>query len=108
LVICGLGIFEGQKTVIGKNRGPLLSADLVIPGYSGCVTLANNEEKKNVSNLNDSFSEPYGREQSVVQNNHYISLVPTLLGHSLPQQEGFTGRENHVLASRRLLSRIRW
>ena len=54
------------------------------------------------------LSEPHGGEQGSVQNNHNISLVPTFLGHSLPQQEGSARRENHVLASRRLFPRIRW
>ena len=49
------------------------------------------------------FSEPNGREQSIVQNNHHISMVPTLLGHSLFKQEGSSGREDYVFASGRLL-----
>ena len=49
------------------------------------------------------ISEPNGREQSIVQNNHHISMVPTLLGHSLFKQEGSSGREDYVFASGRLL-----
>ena len=51
----------------------------------------------------DIFSEPNGREQSIVQNNHHISMVPTLLGHSLFEQERSFRREDHVFASGRLL-----
>ena len=51
----------------------------------------------------DSISEPNGREQSIVQNNHHISMVPTLLGHSLFEQERSFRREDHVFASGRLL-----
>ena len=53
------------------------------------------------------ISEPNGREQSIVQNNHHISMVPTILSYSFLEQEGFTRRENHVFASGRLLPRIR-
>ena len=52
--------------------------------------------------------EPNGREQSIVQNNHHISMVPTLLGHSLSEQERSSRREDYVFASGRLLPWIRW
>ena len=42
------------------------------------------------------FSEPNGREQGIVQNNHHISMVPTLVGHSILKQERFTRGKNHV------------
>ena len=33
--------------------------------------------------LNVAFSEPDGGVQGIVQNNHHISMVPTLVGHSI-------------------------
>lgn len=53
-------------------------------------------------------SEPYGGEQSFVQDHHYISLVSKLLCNPLPQQEGPAGGEDHVLSPGWLLSRIWW
>ena len=36
-----------------------------------------------ISQYQNIFSEPNGREQGIVQNNHHISMVPTLVGHSI-------------------------
>ncbi len=54
------------------------------------------------------FAEPNGREQSIVQNNHNISMVPALVSHPLLEQEGSPRGENHVFTFGGLLSRIRW
>ena len=53
-------------------------------------------------------AEPYGGVQSLVPNNHHIPLVPELLRHPLPQQEGSAGGENPPLPSSRLLSWVWW
>ena len=53
------------------------------------------------------FPEPNGREQSIVQNNHHISMVSTLVSHPLLEQEGSAGGENHVFPPGRLLPGIR-
>ena len=52
------------------------------------------------------FSEPNGREQSIVQNNHHISMVSTLVSHPLLEQEGSARGENHVFPPGRLLPGI--
>ena len=53
------------------------------------------------------FSEPYGRIKGIVQNNHHISMVSTLVSHPLLEQEGSAGGENHVFPPGRLLPGIR-
>lgn len=53
-------------------------------------------------------SEPNGRVKGTVQDHHHVPLVPALVGDFVPQQKGFTRREDHVFASCRLLPRIWW
>ena len=50
--------------------------------------------------------EPNGREQSIVQNNHHISMVPAQLCYPLLEQEGLTGGQDNVLPPPRLLPRV--
>lgn len=52
------------------------------------------------------FLESDGRIQSVIQNYHNISLVSTLISNTVFEQKGSSRRENHVLSSGRLLSRL--
>lgn len=54
------------------------------------------------------LTEPDGWVESLVQDDHHVPLVPALLRYPLPQQKRSAGGENNVLASCRLLSRIRW
>ena len=49
-----------------------------------------------VINFYNQYLEPNGREQGIVQNNHHISMVPALVGHSILKQERFTRGKNHV------------
>lgn len=43
-------------------------------------------------------SEPYGGEQSSIQDYHYLPLVSKLFCHPLPKQEGPARREDLLLA----------
>lgn len=52
------------------------------------------------------FLESDGRIQSIIQNYHNISLVPTLISNTVFEQKGSSRRENHVFSSGRLLSRL--
>ena len=50
--------------------------------------------------------EPNGRIQSSIQDNYHISMVPELISHSIPQQEGSSRGENYAFTSCRLFPRI--
>ena len=50
------------------------------------------------------ISEPYGRVQSIIQDDYHLSMVPELFCHSLLKQERPIGRKGHDLTSSRLLS----
>ena len=54
------------------------------------------------------ISEPNGRVEGIVQNDHHISLVPTQLRHPLPEQEGPAWGEDYVLAPSGLFSWVWW
>lgn len=47
--------------------------------------------------------EPHGGEQGPVPHNHHLPLVPELVCHSLPQQEGPSRRQDPALTLGRLL-----
>ena len=50
--------------------------------FYSCFSLSS-VQKFERHNHNHSFLEPNRREQGIVQNNHHISMVPTLVGHSI-------------------------
>ena len=50
--------------------------------------------------------EPNGGVQGSLQDHHHVPVVPELLHHPLPQQEGLVGGEDHALTPRRLLPRV--
>ncbi len=50
--------------------------------------------------------EPHGGEQGPLPHHHHLPLVPELLGHSLPQQEGSAGGKDYALTFGRLFSRV--
>ena len=52
------------------------------------------------------FIESYGGVEGAIPNDHHLPVVPELLSHPLPQQEGSAGGENHVISPGRLLPRI--
>lgn len=52
---------------------------------------------------NVSALEPHGGEQGPVPHNHHLPLVPELVCHSLPQQEGPSRRQDPALTLGRLL-----
>ena len=52
------------------------------------------------------ISEPNGRVEGIVQNDHHISLVPAQLCDPLPEQEGPLGGEDYVLSPSGLFPRI--
>lgn len=54
------------------------------------------------------MTEPYGRIEGSVQDDHHVSVVPALVRHSVLEQEGSAGGEDHVFTSSRLFPRIRW
>lgn len=58
--------------------------------------------------LHAMLSEPNGGIQGVVPDDHHVSVVPQLLRHTLPKQEGLARGEDPLLSLSRLFPRIRW
>uniref|UniRef100_A0ABI8ARC0 Guanine nucleotide-binding protein subunit alpha n=1 Tax=Felis catus TaxID=9685 RepID=A0ABI8ARC0_FELCA len=52
-------------------------------------------------------AEPHGGEQSPVPDHHHLPLVPELLGHPVPQQEGPAGGQDPALPPGGLLPGVR-
>lgn len=51
-------------------------------------------------------TEPHGRVEGAVQDDHHVSVVPALIRHFVLEQKGSARRENHVFTSSRLFPRV--